>query len=97
MVVPIFASFLNFTPIVQDYKSGKLLTGQLKARCIKELQGIMKGFQEVRSRSSPCIVNLFIRLLQRRAKITDDEVKSFMDPTRKIDKSYKKLNVEQKQ
>ncbi|KLO19585.1 tryptophanyl-tRNA synthetase [Schizopora paradoxa] len=65
--------------IYNDYKAGTLLTGQLKARCIKELQTIMKGFQE------------------RRAKITDDEVKAFMDPTRKIDKTYRKPNVEQQE
>lgn len=58
--------------IYDDYKAGTLLTGQLKARCIKLLQEFVKDFQE------------------RRSKITDDELKTFMDGSRKIDPSYGK-------
>ncbi|TFK42705.1 tryptophanyl-tRNA synthetase [Crucibulum laeve] len=52
--------------IGKEYRAGKLLTGQLKARCIAELQKFVAQFQE------------------RRAKITDELVDSFMDPNRKI-------------
>lgn len=31
----------------QDYRTGRLLTGQLKARCIQMLQEFVKVFQEV--------------------------------------------------
>jgi hypothetical protein len=31
----------------QDYRAGRLLTGQLKARCIQMLQEFVKIFQEV--------------------------------------------------
>lgn len=32
---------------MQEYRKGDLLTGQLKAECIKVLQEFVKGFQEV--------------------------------------------------
>ena len=32
---------------LQDYRAGRLLTGQLKARCIQMLQAFVKEFQEV--------------------------------------------------
>jgi len=35
--------------IRQDYTSGKLLTGELKAKCISELQTYVKAFQERRA------------------------------------------------
>ncbi|SCV71587.1 BQ2448_3175 [Microbotryum intermedium] len=53
--------------IAADYRSGKLLTGELKAMTIKLLQDFVKGFQE------------------RKATVTDDICRSFMDGTRKID------------
>ena len=31
----------------QEYRAGTLLTGQLKARCIQELQRFVSAFQEV--------------------------------------------------
>lgn len=31
----------------QDYRAGRLLTGQLKAKCIQMLQAFVKDFQEV--------------------------------------------------
>lgn len=36
----------------QEYRAGMLLTGQLKGRCIQELQRFVAGFQEVRRLSS---------------------------------------------
>ncbi|GAA5859465.1 hypothetical protein JCM8547_006837 [Rhodosporidiobolus lusitaniae] len=53
--------------IAQDYRSGKLLTGELKQKTIALLQDFVKAFQE------------------RRAAITEDDVKSFMDGSRPID------------
>jgi len=60
-----------------------LLTGQLKARCIEQLQEFVGAFQQV------CIAHLVgtrINLsLQRRAAITEELVSTFMDKTRKIE------------
>ncbi|CAG8451319.1 6550_t:CDS:10 [Paraglomus occultum] len=66
--------------IYKNYKDGVLMTGELKARCIKELQEFMAKYNS------------------RKAAITDDIVKRFMDPTRKIyvkhlDKDIKKEEV----
>ncbi|THH10014.1 hypothetical protein EW145_g1616 [Phellinidium pouzarii] len=55
--------------LYDNYKAGTLLTGQLKAKCIRLLQDFVKDFQE------------------RRAKVSDDELKAFMDSSRKIDPS----------
>jgi len=33
--------------VEQDYRAGRLLTGQLKARCIRVLQDFISDFQEV--------------------------------------------------
>jgi len=52
--------------IEADYRSGTLLTGGLKAMCIKILQDVVNNFQE------------------RRAKLTDADVNTFMDASRKI-------------
>lgn len=57
----------EMTQIAEDYRAGRLLTGELKKRCISELQRVVSEFQ------------------QRKANVTDDLVKQFMDPTRKID------------
>ncbi|EJD46118.1 tryptophanyl-tRNA synthetase [Auricularia subglabra TFB-10046 SS5] len=56
--------------IADDYRAGKLLTGQLKQKAIKLLQEVVKDFQD------------------RKAKVTDEELARFMDPTRKIDPAY---------
>ncbi|KAG6379213.1 hypothetical protein JVT61DRAFT_11661 [Boletus reticuloceps] len=56
----------------EDYRAGRLLTGQLKAKCIQMLQAFVKDFQE------------------RKAKITEADVDTFMDATRKIDSSLGK-------
>ena len=42
--------------LYQDYRAGRLLTGQLKARCIKVLQEFTGAFQEV-YRSSATYTN----------------------------------------
>lgn len=73
---------------MQEYRAGRLLTGQLKAKCIELLQDFVKGFQEV------CLVSKFDvsvteHLVQRKANITDDDVKAFMDSTRFIDPTPK--------
>ncbi|KAH7927057.1 tryptophanyl-tRNA synthetase [Leucogyrophana mollusca] len=52
--------------IGEEYRAGRLLTGQLKARCIQLLQDFVKDFQA------------------RKAKVTDDDIKAFMDADRKI-------------
>ncbi|KAJ7581505.1 tryptophanyl-tRNA synthetase [Mycena floridula] len=49
-----------------EYRAGRLLTGQLKAKCIELLQKFVAEFQE------------------RRAKVTNEEIASFMDSSRKI-------------
>lgn len=36
--------------IGNDYRSGKMLTGELKAKCISELQAYVKDFQEKRAK-----------------------------------------------
>ncbi|PWN53578.1 tryptophanyl-tRNA synthetase [Violaceomyces palustris] len=55
--------------LAKDYRSGALLTGELKKKCIAVIQKIVGDFQE------------------RKSKVTDDMVRAFMDPTRKIDSS----------
>ncbi|KAF8579477.1 tryptophanyl-tRNA synthetase, partial [Ramaria rubella] len=55
--------------LAKAYRSGELLTGQLKDRCVKLLQEFVQTFQK------------------RKAKVTDEELRFFMDPTRKIDPS----------
>jgi tryptophanyl-tRNA synthetase len=77
----------------QDYRAGRLLTGQLKAKCIQLLQNFVKDFQEVP------IHYIFVRVsdpdgafthFQRKAKVTDDDIRKFMDPTRKITPKFGK-------
>lgn len=73
----------------QDYRAGRLLTGQLKAKCIKILQDFVKGFQEVclfSNISSPSLT--FVN--QRKANVTDETLKAFMDVNRKIEPTYGK-------
>lgn len=53
----------------QNYRSGELLTGELKKKCIAVLQAVVKNFQE------------------RKAQISDDVVREFMNASRKIDPS----------
>nr|GAT53689.1 tryptophanyl-tRNA synthetase [Mycena chlorophos] len=56
-----------------DYRSGKLLTGEMKAKCIAVLQTFVREFQE------------------RRAKVTEEIVDTFMDASRKIDPTPRKV------
>ncbi|TDL27643.1 tryptophanyl-tRNA synthetase [Rickenella mellea] len=46
--------------IREEYKAGRLLTGQLKAKCIKLLQDFVKGFQERRAKITPQEVEAFM-------------------------------------
>lgn len=46
--------------IKEDYTSGKMLTGELKAKCIQELQVYVKGFQERRAKVSDEVVKDFM-------------------------------------
>jgi len=46
--------------IKADYTSGKILTGELKAKCIAELQVYVKGFQERRAKVSDEVVKNFM-------------------------------------
>jgi tryptophanyl-tRNA synthetase len=68
----------------QDYRAGRLLTGQLKARCIKLLQEFTGAFQEVCYGPSTYMGGFINDCMQRRKKVTDDEVKAFMDANRQI-------------
>ncbi|KAF7294689.1 Tryptophanyl-tRNA synthetase [Mycena indigotica] len=43
-----------------DYRSGELLTGQLKARCIDVLQHFVRGFQERRAQVTEEVINAFM-------------------------------------
>ncbi|KAI9317246.1 hypothetical protein BX666DRAFT_1858040 [Dichotomocladium elegans] len=53
--------------IYNAYKSGEMMTGELKKLCIATLQQFVGDFQK------------------RRAAVTEETVKYFMDPTRKIE------------
>lgn len=46
--------------LAADYRSGQLLTGELKAICIKYLQEYVAGFQERRGKVTEEIVNEFM-------------------------------------
>ncbi|CCM05790.1 uncharacterized protein FIBRA_08023 [Fibroporia radiculosa] len=65
----------EWAKIGEEYRAGRLLTGQMKSKCIQYLQDFVKGFQE------------------RRAKVTDEEVKEFMDGNRKIEPTFGKRSV----
>ncbi|KAF9532301.1 hypothetical protein CPB83DRAFT_785224 [Crepidotus variabilis] len=58
--------------IGKEYRAGTLLTGQMKGRCIEELQRFVADFQE------------------RRSKITEEDIDTFMDGSRKIDATFGK-------
>lgn len=48
--------------IRQTYKKGELLTGELKARCIEELQRFVGGFQERRKAVTPGVIDEYMRV-----------------------------------
>ncbi|KAI0761452.1 tryptophanyl-tRNA synthetase [Irpex lacteus] len=56
----------------EEYRAGRLLTGQLKKKCIEVLQAFVKNFQDAK------------------AKVTDETVRAFMDPNRKIEPTFGK-------
>lgn len=47
--------------IRQDYLGGRLLTGELKARCIKELQEFVAGFQARRKAVTESVVDEYMK------------------------------------
>jgi tryptophanyl-tRNA synthetase len=49
----------------KEYRAGTLLTGQLKARCIQELQKFVAGFQERRGKVTDEQVNAFMDATRR--------------------------------
>lgn len=59
----------------EEYRAGRLLTGQLKAKCTQVLQEFVKGFQD------------------RRAAVTEEQVRAFMDGSRKIDPTFGKSKI----
>jgi len=46
--------------IEADYRSGALLTGELKAKCIKILQDLVRNFQEGRAKISEDDISAFM-------------------------------------
>lgn len=74
--------------IEEDYRAGKLLTGELKKICIEVLQAFVKAFQEA---SSPIKLRFHpeahcsLLVLQAKAQVSDEVVRSYMDAGRKID------------
>lgn len=44
------------------YQKGELLTGELKAKCIEELQLYVKGFQERRAKVDEAVVDEFMKI-----------------------------------
>ncbi|EPS98587.1 hypothetical protein FOMPIDRAFT_1148727 [Fomitopsis schrenkii] len=44
----------------EEYRAGRLLTGQLKAKCIQLLQEFVKGFQERRAKVTDADINAFM-------------------------------------
>ncbi|THG94337.1 hypothetical protein EW026_g7111 [Hermanssonia centrifuga] len=56
----------------EEYRAGRLLTGQLKKKCIDILQAYVKNFQDAK------------------AKVTEETLRAFMDPSRKIEPSMGK-------
>jgi len=43
-----FSSFFFVPSFPQEYREGKLLSGQLKKMCVEKLQAFVAGFQQVR-------------------------------------------------
>jgi tryptophanyl-tRNA synthetase len=44
------------------YRNGEMLTGELKAKCISELQAYVKGFQERRSKVTEEVIDEFMKV-----------------------------------
>lgn len=79
--------------MLQEYRAGRLLTGELKGKCIALLQKFVKEFQEVTISEILIDADKEANMnfpVQRKAKVTDEEVRSFMDPTRKITPKFGK-------
>lgn len=68
-----------------------MLTGQLKARCIRVLQDFVSDFQEVcRPLTSFHQFSSAWHVPQRKGKVTDADVDAFMNATRKIEPTFGK-------
>lgn len=48
--------------IKEDYESGRMLTGEIKAKCISEVQTFVKDFQDRRAITTEDVVNDFMRV-----------------------------------
>ena len=77
--------------IAEEYRSGRLLTGEMKQKCIAVLQKVVKDFQDVSRESFDQVLqadvsdSLVLFCSQARAKVTEDVLDYFMDSQRKID------------
>jgi tryptophanyl-tRNA synthetase len=56
----IFATLFYLSRNFQEYRAGTLLTGQLKARCIGDLQKFVSEFQERRNKVTEADVDAFM-------------------------------------
>ncbi|KAI9780116.1 MAG: tryptophan--tRNA ligase [Peltula sp. TS41687] len=66
------------------YRKGEMLTGELKQRCIKELQDYVKGFQERKAKVSPEMVQEFMAKRPLRWKGNPNPIKKDSNtPTQK--------------
>ncbi|OBZ75823.1 Tryptophan--tRNA ligase, cytoplasmic [Grifola frondosa] len=61
---------------IREYRAGRLLTGDLKAKCIQVLQDFVKGFHRC---------GFF-----RKANVTEEQLNAFMDGSRKIEPHFGK-------
>lgn len=68
--------------VEEDYRAGRMMTGELKKLCIEVLQKFVAQFQQVSPRLCALVE---LMCLQNKAAISDDIVRSYMDPSRKID------------
>lgn len=78
--------------LAKAYRAGEVLSGEMKQKCIAVLQKVVQGFQEVSPCPQSCHTNrredfLLMKsfVLQRKAKVSDDVVRQFMDKNRQID------------
>jgi tryptophanyl-tRNA synthetase len=56
--------------IRKAYRSGEMLTGELKAKCISELQAYVKGFQERCSKVTEEVIDEFMKYARLNGKPT---------------------------
>jgi tryptophanyl-tRNA synthetase len=75
------------------YTTGKLLTGELKAKCIAELQKYVKGFQERRAKVTDEVVEDFMSLKKLEWKGSSDVPAAEAGPTKNALKKAAKLKA----